>query len=131
MSSRQQQQQHQPGVLDHMLRLLKAMKHMLYHDVHTVHYRCWVHADLASLEKEVTCAILSHAACKWVTIQDDYSEVLTQTHKLMPCTGGGSCAFLLLKMTKVLLISESRACLAPSPYLDAHGEEDLDLTRGR
>lgn len=41
------------------------------------------------------------------------------------------CAFLLMKMTKVLLISASRACLAPSPYLDTHGEEDLYLTRGR
>lgn len=36
-----------------------------------------------------------------------------------------------MKMTKVLLITASRACLAPSPYLDTHGEEDLYLHRGR
>ncbi|KAL0049205.1 hypothetical protein WJX82_008779 [Trebouxia sp. C0006] len=45
--------------------------------------------------------------------------------------GGGTCAFLLLTVTKVLLMSASRACLSPSPYLDDHGEEDIDLTRGR
>ncbi len=45
--------------------------------------------------------------------------------------GGGTCAFLLLTMTKVLLMSASRACLSPSPYLDDHGEEDVNLTRGR
>jgi len=49
----------------------------------------------------------------------------------MVTAGGGTCAFLLLKMTKVLLISASRACLSPSPYLDDHGEEDVYLTRGR
>lgn len=45
--------------------------------------------------------------------------------------GGGTCAFLLLTVTKVLLMSASRACLSPSPYLDDHGEEDINLTRGR
>ena len=49
----------------------------------------------------------------------------------MMVAGGGTAAFLLLKMTKVVLISASRACLSPSPYLDDHGEEDVYLTRGR
>ena len=40
--------------------------------------------------------------------------------------GGGSCCFLLLKSTRVLILHSSgtRACLFPSPYVDAHGEED-------
>eukprot|EP00899_Mesostigma_viride_P015866 jgi/Mesvir1/24280/Mv10978-RA.1 len=39
--------------------------------------------------------------------------------------------FLLLKSTGVLLLRCERACLWPSPYLDAHGEEDVDLKRGK
>jgi hypothetical protein len=31
----------------------------------------------------------------------------------------------------VLLLREDRRCLWPSPYLDAHGEEDTDLQRGK
>ena len=47
--------------------------------------------------------------------------------------GGGSCCFLLLKSTRVLILHSSgtRACLFPSPYVDAHGEEDEHMRRGR
>jgi hypothetical protein len=31
----------------------------------------------------------------------------------------------------VLLIHGALACYYPSPYLDVHGEEDIDLKRGR
>jgi hypothetical protein len=45
--------------------------------------------------------------------------------------GGGSALFLVIKSTSVLMISEERHCLFPSLYLDEHGEEDLDLKRGK
>jgi E3 ubiquitin-protein ligase UBR3 len=40
---------------------------------------------------------------------------------------------LLLKSTRVLILhsGSQRACLFPSPYLDAHGEEDEHMRRGR
>ena len=45
--------------------------------------------------------------------------------------GGGSCCFLLLRNTGVLTISPRRYCVRSSPYLDAHGEEDMGLKRGK
>ncbi|KAK9808772.1 hypothetical protein WJX72_003285 [[Myrmecia] bisecta] len=45
--------------------------------------------------------------------------------------GGGTGLFLLTKGTKLLLLSQSRGALEASPYLDAHGEEDSYLRRGR
>ncbi len=45
--------------------------------------------------------------------------------------GGGTALFLLLRNTRVLALHGSRAALLPSPYVDAHGEEDLGLRRGR
>lgn len=41
------------------------------------------------------------------------------------------CLFLVLKRTTLLLLSNSRAATLPSPYLDAYGEEDRNLTRGK
>jgi hypothetical protein len=45
--------------------------------------------------------------------------------------GGGTAPFLLLRNTRVLALHGSRAALLPSPYVDAHGEEDIGLRRGR
>ena len=45
--------------------------------------------------------------------------------------GAGVGVFLLVKSTKILLIRGKRICLYPSVYLDAHGEEDEFLKRGR
>ena len=39
--------------------------------------------------------------------------------------------FLLLKKCQVVLIRGRWAAFYPSPYLDAHGEEDVGLRRGR
>jgi hypothetical protein len=54
-------------------------------------------------------------------------------HASLRKCGGGSCCFLLLKSTRVLILhsGSQRACLFPSPYLDAHGEEDEHMRRGR
>jgi hypothetical protein len=45
--------------------------------------------------------------------------------------GSGVGVFLLLHSSSVLLIHGALACYYPSPYLDVHGEEDIDLKRGR
>ena len=54
-------------------------------------------------------------------------------HASRRACGGGSCCFLLLKSTRVLILHSAgrRACLFPSPYVDAHGEEDEHMRRGR
>ena len=45
--------------------------------------------------------------------------------------GGGAGLFLLLKVTKLLALRKTRATLLASPFVDAHGEEDPQLQRGR
>lgn len=45
--------------------------------------------------------------------------------------GAGTGIFMLLKTSMVLLIRESHWCIWGSPYLDAYGEEDAELKRGR
>ena len=48
-----------------------------------------------------------------------------------PCRAFATGVFLLVKSTKMLLMRGRRICLYPSVYLDAHGEEDEFLKRGR
>ena len=45
--------------------------------------------------------------------------------------GAGAGVFFLVKSTRTLLLTGRRVCLYPSVYLDAHGEEDEFLKRGR
>lgn len=45
--------------------------------------------------------------------------------------GSRTGVFLLLRQTGILILSGSHACLYSSPYLDAHGEEDPSLKRGK
>jgi E3 ubiquitin-protein ligase UBR3 len=45
--------------------------------------------------------------------------------------GAGVGVFLMVRYTKLLLLRRKRVCFYPSPYLDAHGEEDPYLKRGR
>lgn len=47
------------------------------------------------------------------------------------CCSAGTGAFLLLQSTRLLLLRQGRATFAPSLYLDAYGEEDLGLRRGK
>lgn len=57
------------------------------------------------------------------------SESVTQSHA-MAC-GAGTGIFLLIRKTTILLQRSARKALWPSPYLDAFGEEDLEMRRGR
>ncbi|KAG9454677.1 hypothetical protein H6P81_007581 [Aristolochia fimbriata] len=57
------------------------------------------------------------------------SENDTQTHA-MSC-GAGIGVFLSIRRTTVLLQRSSRLAPWPSPYLDAFGEEDHEMHRGR
>ncbi|KAH7866689.1 hypothetical protein Vadar_023643 [Vaccinium darrowii] len=52
-----------------------------------------------------------------------------QTHA-MAC-GAGTGAFLLIKKTVILLQRAARQATWPSPYLDAFGEEDTEMHRGK
>eukprot|EP00850_Spirogloea_muscicola_P017096 SM000143S00761 [mRNA] locus=s143:215929:225527:- [translate_table: standard] len=45
--------------------------------------------------------------------------------------GGGTCVFLLIRSTSVVLLRGQRSSVWPSPYLDVHGEEDENLRRGK
>ncbi|XP_048127654.1 E3 ubiquitin-protein ligase PRT6 isoform X2 [Rhodamnia argentea] len=45
--------------------------------------------------------------------------------------GAGIAIFLLIRRTMILFQSSARQALWPSPYLDAFGEEDIDLNRGK
>ncbi|KAF8042407.1 hypothetical protein BT93_A0898 [Corymbia citriodora subsp. variegata] len=45
--------------------------------------------------------------------------------------GAGIGVFLLIKRTMILFQRSARQALWPSPYLDAFGEEDIDLHRGK
>jgi hypothetical protein len=45
--------------------------------------------------------------------------------------GGGACVFLLVRSSSILVHRERRRSLCFSVYLDAHGEEDIDLRRGK
>lgn len=46
-------------------------------------------------------------------------------------SGAGVCCFLRLRRTTLLVLSGTRAANLPSPYLDAYGEEDRYLKRGK
>ncbi|XP_076955336.1 E3 ubiquitin-protein ligase PRT6-like isoform X2 [Bidens hawaiensis] len=52
-----------------------------------------------------------------------------QTHA-MSC-GAGTGVFLLIRRTTILLQRSIRQARWPSPYLDAFGEEDIDMHRGK
>ncbi|KAG8376898.1 hypothetical protein BUALT_Bualt09G0112000 [Buddleja alternifolia] len=52
-----------------------------------------------------------------------------ETHA-MAC-GAGTGVFLLVRRTRILLQRSARQALWPSPYLDAFGEEDVDMQRGK
>lgn len=59
--------------------------------------------------------------------QDDMGEATRHAHDC----GGGAGAYLLLRQSQILLISQGTGHLYGSPYLDAQGEQDIGLNRGR
>uniref|UniRef100_A0A7N0RI32 E3 ubiquitin-protein ligase n=1 Tax=Kalanchoe fedtschenkoi TaxID=63787 RepID=A0A7N0RI32_KALFE len=57
------------------------------------------------------------------------SENRCETHAVT--CGAGTGVYLLIRKTTILLQRCARQALWPSPYLDAFGEEDVDLRRGK
>ncbi|CAL1379064.1 unnamed protein product [Linum trigynum] len=57
------------------------------------------------------------------------SETKTQIHAAT--CGAGTGVFLLIKRTTILLQRCARQAPWPSPYLDAFGEEDVEMQRGK
>lgn len=45
--------------------------------------------------------------------------------------GAGTGVFLLIRRTSILLQRSARQAPWPSPYLDAYGEEDNEMHRGK
>ncbi|KAK7293058.1 hypothetical protein RJT34_15919 [Clitoria ternatea] len=52
-----------------------------------------------------------------------------QTHAI--ACGAGTGVFLLIRRTTILLQRSARQAPWPSPYLDAFGEEDIEMNRGK
>ena len=50
---------------------------------------------------------------------------------LAPFVPAGSSLLLSLRSTRVTVVRGTRLVVCQSPYLDAHGDEDPDLRRGR
>ncbi|XP_063705432.1 E3 ubiquitin-protein ligase Ubr3-like [Culicoides brevitarsis] len=66
---------------------------------------------------------LKQACCK----EDNCCEAVRHS---ITC-GGGTCIFLVVTSTYIIIIRGRRACLWGSLYLDDYDEEDRDLKRGK
>nr|XP_005997697.1 PREDICTED: E3 ubiquitin-protein ligase UBR3 isoform X2 [Latimeria chalumnae] len=70
-----------------------------------------------------TFVCLKGACCK----QQSYCECVLHSQNC----GAGTGIFLLINASVIIIIRGHRFCLWGSVYLDAHGEEDRDLRRGK
>lgn len=70
-----------------------------------------------------TFVCLKGLCCK----QQSYCECVLHSQNC----GAGTGIFLLINASVIIIIRGHRFCLWGSVYLDAHGEEDRDLRRGK
>ncbi|XP_073157617.1 E3 ubiquitin-protein ligase PRT6 isoform X2 [Henckelia pumila] len=84
--------------------------------------------DCGALKEEPALCLLCGKLCSpnWKTC---CRETGCQTHA-MAC-GAGIGVFLLIRRTTILLQRSARQAPWPSPYLDAFGEEDVEVHRGK
>ncbi|KZV51798.1 hypothetical protein F511_11486 [Dorcoceras hygrometricum] len=84
--------------------------------------------DCGALKEEPALCLLCGKLCSpnWKTC---CRETGCQTHA-MAC-GAGIGVFLLIRRTTILLQRSARQAPWPSPYLDAFGEEDVEMHRGK
>ncbi|CAL5388291.1 unnamed protein product [Camellia sinensis] len=80
---------------------------------------CLLCGKLCSPNGKICCGSVSY----------QYLESRCQTHA-MAC-GAGTGVFLLIRKTTILLQRSARQAPWPSPYLDAFGEEDMEMHRGK
>ncbi|XP_009596027.1 E3 ubiquitin-protein ligase PRT6 isoform X1 [Nicotiana tomentosiformis] len=84
--------------------------------------------DCGAVLKDPALCLLCGKLCSasWKTC---CREIGCQTHA-MAC-GAGTGVFLLIRKTTILLQRSARQAPWPSPYLDAFGEEDIEMHRGK
>ncbi|XP_024965877.1 E3 ubiquitin-protein ligase PRT6 isoform X3 [Cynara cardunculus var. scolymus] len=84
--------------------------------------------DCGSVQDEPALCLLCGKLCSpsWKTCCRNNK---CQTHA-MTC-GAGTGVFLLIRKTTILLQRSARQARWPSPYLDAFGEEDIEMHRGK
>lgn len=84
--------------------------------------------DCGSVQDEPALCLLCGKLCSpsWKTCCRNNK---CQTHA-MSC-GAGTGVFLLIRKTTILLQRSARQARWPSPYLDAFGEEDIEMHRGK
>ncbi|XP_042512040.1 E3 ubiquitin-protein ligase PRT6-like [Macadamia integrifolia] len=84
--------------------------------------------DCKAVQREPVLCLLCGRLCS-PTWKSCCRESSCQTHA-MAC-GAGIGVFLLIKRTTILLQRSARQSPWPSPYLDAFGEEDTEMHRGK
>ncbi|XP_076890085.1 E3 ubiquitin-protein ligase PRT6-like [Bidens hawaiensis] len=84
--------------------------------------------DCGAVQDEPALCLLCGKLCSpsWKTCCRNNN---CQTHA-MSC-GAGTGVFLLIRKTTILLQRSARQARWPSPYLDAFGEEDIEMHRGK
>ncbi|KAL3839525.1 hypothetical protein ACJIZ3_024116 [Penstemon smallii] len=99
----------------------------LYQDLLQRYIKRWC-PDCGAVKEEPALCLLCGKLCSpnWKTC---CRESGCQTHA-MAC-GGGIGVFLLIRRTTILLQRSARQAPWPSPYLDAFGEEDVEMHRGK
>lgn len=84
--------------------------------------------DCGAVQEEPVLCLLCGKLCSpsWRTC---CRESGCQTHAMV--CGAGTGVFLLIRRTSILLQRSARQAPWPSPYLDAYGEEDNEMHRGK
>ncbi|GAB2263939.1 hypothetical protein Droror1_Dr00026073 [Drosera rotundifolia] len=99
----------------------------VYQDLLQRYIKSWC-PDCEAVQEDPALCLLCGRLCSldWKSCCRE-SECTTHS---MSC-GAGTGVFLLIRRTSILLERNARQALWASPYLDAFGEEDADMRRGK
>lgn len=89
-------------------------------------YCSWCHG--IPREKAALCLCCGAIVC--YDLNDTFNSCAGTKGHLAVCSKNFG-VFLHLGLTNILLVKSGRRLLWPSPYLDDHGEEDMELKRGK
>lgn len=99
----------------------------VYHEILQRHIKQHCPECKLVMDDPALCLLCGRLCCPtWKSCCREYS---CQTHAT--ACGAGVGVFLLVRKTTILLQRSKRQALWPSPYLDAFGEEDIDMYRGK
>ncbi|XP_024515044.1 E3 ubiquitin-protein ligase PRT6 [Selaginella moellendorffii] len=82
-------------------------------------------------ERPVLCLLCGRLCCGTGTNGCCSVQMQSECYRHAISCGGGVGVYLMLRKTNVLLLRRERQTMWPSPYLDAYGEEDQDMRRGK